>query len=129
MQLMQQKIRKQNGLSVLGMIFVIVSFGLFVVTSFKIGPMYMDFYQIQTIVEAVAKDTSVNLKSKKDIWLAINKRLHINNLHWVTDKDIVITRDRAKNITTVTIDYEARDGYVSNTFIGATFKKSIELIP
>jgi len=124
----QQHIKKQNGLTAFGMIFVIASFGFFIITSFRVGPMFMDFYQVQTIVKAVAKDPEVNLKSKRDIWIAIAKRLRINNIRSLSKDDFTIVRDREKKITTVTIEYEVRDEYVANTFIGANFKKSIELI-
>lgn len=128
MKMIQQNIKKQNGLTALGMIFVIASFGFFIITSFKVGPMYMDFYQVQTIIKTVGKDTSINLKSTKDIWTAISKRLRINNIRSLSHKDFKIVRDREKKVTIVTIDYEVRAEYVANTFIGATFNKSIELI-
>lgn len=128
MNMIKQNIKKQDGLTAFGLIFVIASFGFFIVTSFKVGPMYMDFYQIQTVVKAVGKDTSINLKSKKDIWLAINKRLRINNIRTMNAGDFIITRDRERKITVVTIKYEVREAYVANTFIGANFEKDIELI-
>ncbi len=128
MKMMQQNIKKQDGLTAFGMIFVIASFGFFIVTSFKVGPMYMDFYQVQTIVKAVAKDPSINLKSQSDIWTAINKRLRINNIRTLGKKVFTITRDREKKITTVLIKYEVREKYVAETFIGASFEKSIELL-
>ncbi len=126
--MVKQNIKKQDGLTAFGLIFVIASFGFFIITSFKVGPMYMDFYQIQTIIKSVGKDDSINLKSKKDIWIAINKRLRINNIRTRTVDDFIITRDRERKITTVTIKYEVREEYVANTFIGATFEKDIELI-
>jgi len=124
----QQNIKKQAGLTVFGLIFVIASFGFFIITSFKVGPMYMDFYQVQTIVKAVAKDTSVNLKSKRDIWVAINKRLRINNIRTLNKDVFTITRDREKKVTSVLIKYEVRENYVADTFIGASFEKKIELV-
>lgn len=123
-----KSLHKQKGLTAFGLIFVIASFGFFIVTSFKVGPMYMDFYQVQTIINAVAKDDAVNLKSPRDIWTAMNKRLRINNIRHLTKDDFKIVRDREKKITTITIDYEVRDEYVANTFIGAKFNKTIELI-
>jgi len=128
MKMTQHNIKKQAGLTALGLIFVIASFSFFIVTSFKVGPMYMDFYQVQTIVKAVAKDPQVDLKSKRDIWLAISKRLRINNIRSLTKDVFTITRDKEKKLTKVTIKYEVRKNYVADTFIGASFDKTIELV-
>ncbi len=123
-----KNIKKQAGLTTFGLIFVIASFGFFIITSFKVGPMYMDFYTVQTLIKAVAADPKVNVNSKKDIWMAINKRLRINNIRNMTQDDFIIDRDREKKVTIVTIKYEVREEYVANTFIGASFEKSIELV-
>jgi len=128
MKMTQQNIKKQAGLTALGLIFVIASFGFFIITSFKVGPMYMDFYQVQTIVKAVAKDPEVNLKSKRDIWLAISKRLRVNNIRSLGKEVFTITRNKEKRVTDVLIKYEVRENYVADTFIGASFNKTIELV-
>ncbi len=128
MKMMQQNIKKQAGLTAFGMIFVIASFGFFVVTSFKVGPMYINFYQIQTIVKAVGQDPAVDLKSRSEIWTAINKRLRINNIRDIGKDAFTITRDRERKVTIVLIKYEVREHYMADVFVGANFEKSIELI-
>lgn len=119
------KIKQQAGLSTLGLIFVIGVFAFIVITALKVIPIYMEFYQVQTVVKALAKDQTVNLKSKRDIWTAISKRLRVNNIRTLTQKNFEVTRE--DKVTSVHINYEVRNPYVANMFIGATFEKTIVL--
>lgn len=119
------KIKKQAGLTTLGLIFVIGTFGFLIVTSFKVVPIYTEFFQIKTAVKALSEDRGINVKSKRDVWTAISKRLRVNNIRTRTDKDFIITREN--KITSVQIKYEVRIPYVANMFIGANFDESIEI--
>lgn len=116
--------KKQQGLSTIGLIFVIGVFGLLLITGFKVVPLYMDFYQVQTIIKSINNDPSINVKSKRDLWQAINKRLRINNMRSFNSDDFIVSRENKK--TTITIEYTVKEPYIANLFIGADFKKSIE---
>lgn len=118
------KIKQQAGLTTLGLMLVIAIFGFLVITGFKVIPLYMDYYQVQTIVKAVNQDNTVNVKSRKDIWAAINKRLRINNIRQLKQENFIVTRENKK--TTVTIDYDVQNTYIANLYLGAKFNKSIE---
>ena len=118
------KIKQQAGLTTLGLMWFIAIFGFLVITGFKVIPLYMDYYQVQTIVKAVNQDNTVNVKSRKDIWAAINKRLRINNIRQLKQENFIVTRENKK--TTVTIDYDVQNTYIANLYLGAKFNKSIE---
>ena len=114
---------RQRGLSTVGIIAVVGIFGLFVVTFFKVFPMYYDNFKVNSSLEALQNDSTVDPKSKKAIWESLQKRLYINEVRVVTREHVKMLRKDGK--TTVTVSYETRDEYIGSLFIGASFVNSI----
>ena len=81
------KKHSQQGLTTIGWIAVIAIFGMIVVTGFKILPFYLEYYQVRTVLESLVTDESIDAKSRKDIWVAIRKRLLINSVRGLTKED------------------------------------------
>ncbi len=115
----------QQGLTTIGWIVVIAIFGSIVLTGFKILPMYMEYFQVKSVMDSVVEDTSLDPKSRKDLWTAINKRLYINSVRDLKKEDF--TFSRKDGVTTITADYEVRKPYIAELFIGANFTYSVEI--
>jgi hypothetical protein len=110
---------RQRGLSTVGIIAVVGIFGLFVVTFFKVFPMYYDNYKLKSVLEAVQNDSAVDPKSKRAIWDALQKRLYINEVRVIKREHVKMLRKNGK--TTITVSYETRDAFIGSLFIGASF--------
>ena len=114
---------RQKGISSVGWIAVVGIFGFLLITFFKVFPMYYDSYKVKSAMEALSLDTSVDAKSKREIWQSLNKRLYINEVKNITRENVTMERKDGK--TTVTVTFEIRDNYIGNLFIGGTFVESI----
>jgi len=110
---------RQQGLSSVGWIIIAAIFGLLVITFFKVFPMYYDNFKVKAALEALQTDTSVDPKSKREIWASLQKRLYVDTVKSITRENVTMERKDGK--TTVTITYETSDDYVANLFIGARF--------
>lgn len=110
---------RQKGLSSVGWIVIAAIFGLLLITFFKIFPMYYDNFQVKAALEGVAADTSIDPKSKREIWTSLQKRLYINSVKSVARENVDMQRKDGK--TTITVTYEAEQDYIANMFIGARF--------
>ena len=110
---------RQKGMSTVGIIAVVGIFGFLVVGLFTVFPMYYDNFKLQSSLEALQNDSSVDPKSKQAIWGALKKRLYINEVRSITKDRVKMIRKDGK--TTITVSYEARDAFIGNLFIGATF--------
>ena len=110
---------RQKGMSTVGMITIVGIFGFLVVGFLTVFPMYYDNIKLQSALEAIQNDTSVDAKSKQAIWKSLQKRLYINEVKIITKDHVKMLRKNGK--TTITVSYEARDTFVGNLFIGATF--------
>ena len=114
---------RQKGMSSFGWIVVAGIFGFLLITFFKIFPMFYGNYKLQSAMEAVRLDESVDSKSKREIWTSLQKRLYINEVRDIQREHVSMERKDGK--TTVTVSYELRDNYVGNLFIGGKFVESI----
>ena len=114
---------RQKGMSSFGWIAVVGIFAFLLITFFKIFPMYYGNYKLQSALEAVRLDESVDAKSKREIWTSLQKRLYINEVRDIKREHVTMERKDGK--TTVTVSYEVRDNYVGNLFIGGRFVESI----
>ena len=114
---------RQKGMSSFGWIAVVGIFAFLLITFFKIFPMYYGNYKLQSAMEAVRLDESVDAKSKREIWTSLQKRLYINEVRVIQREHVTMERKDGK--TTVTVSYETRDDYVGNLFIGGRFVESI----
>ena len=114
---------RQKGMSTSGIIAAMGLFGLIVTTIMTLYPMYYGNMKLASVLESIQQDASVDPKSKRAIWDSMNKRLYIQS---VTDiKRENVTMERKDGKTTVTVTYEARDTFVGNLFIGASFTESV----
>ena len=116
---------RQKGLSTIGWIIVVGVFGLFVVTFFKVFPMYYGNFKLKSALQAMQQDISLDTKSKRDIWLSLQRRLFVDEVRSITREHVTMERKDGK--TTVTVTYETRDDFVGNLFIGAKFSESVVL--
>ena len=119
------KRNSQQGMTTIGWIIIIAIFGSIVLTAFKVIPFYLEFFQIRSVLETVAEDRSIDPKSKRDLWTAINKRLLINQSNSLKRENIAFSRK--DGVTTMTIDYRVEKPYIAQLFIGAHFVHSQEI--
>ncbi len=115
----------QKGVTTIGLVVIIAIFGIIVVTGLKVAPLYLDYMQVQSILDGVAKDDKIDAKSKRDLWSTISKRLHINQIKYIHKDDFSFVRKNG--VTTITAKYEVRKDYIAQLFIGANFEYSVEL--
>lgn len=115
--------RRQKGMSSVGWIIVVGVVGLMIVTFFKVFPMYYENFKLQSALEGVQRDSSIDPKSKRAIWESLSKRMFIDEVRSVRREHVKMVRKDSK--TTITVSYETRDSYVGNLFIGASFVNSV----
>ncbi len=118
------KRHRQKGLSGPTWLAVIGIFVFLVLTFFKVFPMYYDNFKVRNVLESIQEDASLDVKSKRAIWESMKKKLFINEVHTlILRENVKMSRKDGK--TTITVQYEIRDSYVGNLFIGGAFTETI----
>ncbi len=115
----------QKGITTVGWIIIIAIFGSIVLTGLKILPMYLEYFNVQSVVDSVVNDPSIDATSKKDLWTAINKRLLINQVRSIKRENVSFSRK--DGVTTIVVDYNVEKPYIAQLYLGGRFNYTAEI--
>jgi len=118
---------RQRGLSFLSLIAIVGIFGFAAVIGLKLIPIYMDSWKIDSVMEAVISDPSINTQSRQEVIDAMLKRLDIDAVDAVNYKNYKesMTITKRKNRTSINIFYKVTTPLIGNLSLVAEFDKSV----
>jgi Domain of unknown function (DUF4845) len=119
--------RFQHGITLIGFIIVLSVVGFFAYLGMKIGPAYLEFYNVWTAMEGVSKEPGVSGWSTAQVKTALNKRLFIN---YVNEQHVNMKHFEVKRVggsQTLRVFYEVREELIYNLDYVATFEKTVNL--
>jgi hypothetical protein len=114
---------RQQGMTTIGLLLLLVVIALFALSAVRIIPIYLENFTIKSVLTAVQDDQRIDAKSKAAIWESLSKRLYINEVRLIKREHVGISRENGQ--TTVTITYESRRPYIGPLFIGGSFSESV----
>jgi len=120
--------RRQQGMTAIGWLLVLMVGGFFVLLVLKLGPIYMENYSIKTALLAVKNEPGVDQKNSREIRQMLMNRLDINYVTTLPRDAITISRKTGGN-KWVDVDYEVRKHMLYNIDALVSFKESVELVP
>ena len=111
----------QAGMSFLGILLVVAIVGSAVTLVLKLGPHYIDFYAVKSVIEDLPAQ-KVHEMSRREIQESLQKRFKVNNLRDFKVVDI-LKIERGRDETIVLVSYEQREHLVANVDIVLTFNE------
>lgn len=114
------KLRKQQtGLGMLGWLIVlgIASFAL--TCLFKVGPVYLDYWQVKKALDLVMANSQSSGMSRDELLNAIEKQFDVSRIEVISKKDIKITDSR--NGRELNANYEKRVPFMYNIDVVVKF--------
>ncbi len=114
---------RQNGMTFIGIVMLLVVIAVIALTAVKIIPIYIENFAVKSVLTSIENDHRIDPKSKAAIWESIKKRLYINEVRLIKKEHVTMSRKNGK--TTVTIEYESRRPYLGPLFIGGHFVETI----
>ena len=96
--------KRQRGMSLIGMLLVLIILGFMAIVAMKVVPMYMDFYTVKSTIETVRKENVAQM-STTDIQNAIQKRFDIGYVNTIQARDLKIRNERTGKV----LDLDYRD--------------------
>lgn len=118
--------RSQQGLSLSGIIIVLLMAGAATSVGLKLVPFYMDFNTIGAFLDTMAQENGMVNKRTVELKAIITKRLKMNNIRDFKVEDRM-TIKRAADRVIIDLDYEIREPVVYNISLLLSFKKKVEL--
>jgi Tfp pilus assembly protein PilE len=85
---------RQRGLTVIGMLLLIVVLGFMALVAMKVIPMYIQYFTIKSTIESIRKEPQLAQMGLMEIQTAIQKRFDIGYVDKITAKDLKLRNDR-----------------------------------
>ena len=89
---------RQRGLTVIGMLLLIVVLGFMALVAMKVIPMYIQYFTIKSTIESIRKEPQLAQMGLMDIQTAIQKRFDIGYVDKITAKDLKLRNDRSGRV-------------------------------
>ena len=105
-------LNRQQGLSGLGLLYVLVATGVLATLAFKLVPPYIDNYGISTTVASLDTVPDLNDKTEREVRTLVMNRLRVNNVRDVPTEAVVVSRIDDRVL--VAVDYETRVNLFGN---------------
>jgi len=115
---------RSTGLSVTGIILLLVGLVAVITLLLRLGPHYIDWRTMQSVFTGLERQP-IHEMSKNQIREAIAKSFRINGLRDFDQRSLVAI-DAEKEFTTVSVSYERREHIVYNIDIVLTFEQSFQ---
>ena len=119
---------RQQGMTLIGWLLILLVGGFFVLLVLKLGPIYMENYSVKTALMALKNEHGVDEKSTREIRQMLMNRLDINYVDSLPKDAITIARKTGGN-KWVDVTYEVREHLFYNVDVILSFSDSVELVP
>lgn len=84
---------QQRGMTVIGMLLLLIVIGFVALIAMKVIPMYIELYTIKSTIESIRKEPQLAQMSMQDIQNAIQRRFDIGYVERITARDLKIKND------------------------------------
>jgi len=123
---MQNALGKQRGMTIITVLLIIAIAGIFLTVAFKLGPHYMQFMTVKSVMDDVKNDPESKGQSGKWLLSSINKRLYINEVRSLSvKKDFKFMKASEGN--EISVDYEVRQPLFGNLEALMIFDYTIQI--
>ncbi len=115
----------QRGLSFFGVMMSITVIGMVVLFGLKVGPLYMEYGKVSSVLDGMAVELASSKMTKQEISKNIQRRFDVNDVSRVKTKDHLTIKRIKGGKMELTIEYEARAPLAHNLSVIAHFKKVV----
>lgn len=122
---MNKSLKRQQGFTVISMIFMFMIAGFLVLLVLKIGPIYIDHSKVLNALAALEKTPDIETFTEPEVRANLDKRFNMNYVYDVAKDDIHITQ--GGNYLKVVIQYEVIKKIAGNLSVLVEFSDEIEV--
>ena len=90
--------KNQQGITVIGILLVMIVIGFVALIGMKVVPMYIQYFTVKSSIESIRKEPQLAQMSSTDIQTAIQKRFDIGYVDNITARDLKIRNDRGGRV-------------------------------
>jgi hypothetical protein len=117
-----KSLKKAQGITLIGFIFVLAVLGFFLYAGMQIGPVYMDHFSVVKAMKAEASE-SVG-KTPAEIKKGVIKRLGISYVSHLKAQDFKVVRGNGRELR---VEYEVKKPFLYNLSFLMEFDEQVQL--
>ncbi|MEJ2330311.1 MAG: DUF4845 domain-containing protein [Gammaproteobacteria bacterium] len=117
--------KKQQGLSIIGLLVFLLMAGALGFFGLKVGPTYLENWTLKKMMQDLQTDDDVIGKPASTVRNMVMKRIRINGVYSLTPRNVNIQRRGAYNV--VTLDYTVAKKLAGNMEVVMTFKETANI--
>jgi hypothetical protein len=122
---MKLSLRRQRGIGLIGVLFYLVIGGFFLTIAAKLGPHYIEYLTIRSVMQGLTEDPTLVEASKKTIADKIGSRLYIDDVRGLDMK--AFKYKKTPDGYRVILDYNVQEHLFSNVDVVLTFTHEVAL--
>ncbi|WP_411726360.1 DUF4845 domain-containing protein [Methyloglobulus sp.] len=122
---MNRLFKRQQGYTLISLIFILGIVAFFILLILKIGPIYLDHTKVINALAAIEKTTDVETLSEAEIRASLDKRFNMNYVADVKAQDMKVSK--RGNYLKVEANYEVVEKIVGNISVLVEFHDVIEV--
>lgn len=123
-----QRDREQRGMTVIGMLLLIIVIGFMLLIAMKVVPMYIEYYTIKSTVESIRKESQLAQMSAPDIQKALQKRFDIGYVK-LKASDLKIRNDAESRGRVIELVYDNEQELFYKLYVVLKVDETIPLTP
>ena len=117
-----QLLRRERGMTTIGLLTVIALVGVFVYAGIRLVPLYLEYFNVVKALEGLKSDADSGPAAMR---IALEKRFDIEDIKSVSWRDVEITKEGSS--WSVHATYDAQTSFLGNVGFVVHFDKSVLL--
>jgi len=117
--------RRQQGMTLIGMVIVAFIAGIFVLAAIRLVPIYLEYMKVDSAMDAMKADLDGSNAGPGQIRVSLERRFDIDDVKSIRPRDVIV--ERTPNGHQVRAEYEGRAPFIANVYFVVDFKKSVEV--
>jgi len=115
-------VSRENGMTTLGLLILIVFVGLFAFAGIRLTPVYLNYLKVAGVLDGVYKEFDSQNASREAIRTSISRRFDVESVSEITARDISVTPQDGGFM--VVAKYDHTTPFISNVSFTVSFDKS-----
>ncbi len=116
-------LRRQAGMTTLGLLILIVFVGLFAFAAIRLSPVYLNYMKVVGVVNSVVEEFDTTGANRADIMRSISRRFDIESVAEIRAKDVTVKP--VGNGFEVVAAYSHKTPFIANVSFVVDFDKRV----
>ena len=118
-----RSVPREEGVTAIGFIFLVVFVGLFAFAAIRLTPVYLNYMKVAGVLNGVFEEFDSQNPTRAAILTSISRRFGVESVSVISHRDIKVTADSGGFL--VVADYDHATPFIANVSFSVSFEKQV----